>query len=124
MLLTGCYGTTELGISYDSDFLKQRFEANAHLICGLDPKEDNSLAHDVFMYTLSVRSGTQPTQYSEFKYYLQRAANGNFLSAILLNAIDFSSIIDEKEEEFKPKQSSLEPQTKVDSDVFISSVTQ
>ncbi|MBQ2267611.1 MAG: sel1 repeat family protein [Succinivibrio sp.] len=124
LLLTGCYGTTELGISYDSDFLKQRFEANAHLICGLDPKEDNSLAHDVFMYTLSVRSGTQPTQYSEFKYYLQRAANGNFLSAILLNAIDFSSIIDEKEEDFKPKQSSLEPQTKVDSDVFISSVTQ
>ena len=49
------------------------------------------------MYTLSARSGTQQVEYAKFKYYLQRAANGNFLSAILLNSIDFSSIIDEKQ---------------------------
>ena len=96
LLLTGCYSITKFGSNQDEDIFKKNLEAKANLISNLDPKEDTSLAHDVFMYTLSARSGTQKVQYAKFKYYLQRAANGNFLSAILLNSIDFSSIIDEK----------------------------
>ena len=96
LLLTGYYSITKFASNQDEDIFKKNLEAKANLICNLDPKEDTSLAHDVFMYTLSARSGTQKVQYAKFKYYLQRAANGNFLSAILLNSIDFSSIIDEK----------------------------
>ena len=96
LLLTGYYSITKFASNQDEDIFKKNLEAKANLICNLDPKEDTSLAHDVFMYTLSARSGTQKVQYAKFKYYLQRAANGNFLSAILLNSIDFSSITDEE----------------------------